>query len=135
MVAVKGLSTFFPSFFPEFVVDPKSVITERIALYYQAIEIAEDEGKKTRVQTLQAGIQVKHLHWITPLVSVRSSGAAWSDLVVRVFSSCFCYLKTYLSKINDNLWCCYYILTMPQTLHKQDHNMLLSINHTPSLDK
>ena len=61
MLAVKGLSTFFPSFSPEFVVDPKSVITERIALYYQAIEIAEDEGKKTRVQTLQTGIQVKHL--------------------------------------------------------------------------
>ncbi|KAL8578171.1 hypothetical protein ACOMHN_051726 [Nucella lapillus] len=41
----------------EFVVDPKSVITERIALYYQAIELAEAEKKETSVKTLQNGIQ------------------------------------------------------------------------------
>ncbi|KAK7099764.1 coiled-coil and C2 domain-containing protein 1A-like [Littorina saxatilis] len=41
----------------EFVADPQSVITERIALYYQAIEVAQEEGKKTKVQTLQLGIQ------------------------------------------------------------------------------
>ena len=45
-------------FCAEFVVDPKSVITERIALYYQAIEVAEQEGNKTRVKTLQDGIEV-----------------------------------------------------------------------------
>lgn len=44
----------------EFVTDPKSVITERIPLFYQAIEMARQEGKKTRIKTLEAGIQTLH---------------------------------------------------------------------------
>ncbi|XP_076440469.1 uncharacterized protein LOC143279966 [Babylonia areolata] len=44
----------------EFVVDPKSVINERIVLYYQAIEVADEDKKNVRVKTLKDGIEKLH---------------------------------------------------------------------------
>ena len=121
---------------PEFVVDPKSVITERIALYYQAIEIAEDENKKTRVQTLQAGIQVKYLLLIPvqhPLIRVTT---CWC-IIIKCLSLLFvnCYWIPYWTKL---MTICDYavtlrLLSMPKILHKQNNSLLCRMKYTPSV--